>query len=245
MYIRYLNKSNFYIKYMQLYAMRQAIANLQMEDQDTDLLSLDRTQAMFNNVIAFENALSKNIEKIGPYDLIDIAADVNNGIYPKGFRKTQVEVKRATNFFPPSAKLVPQSIYTLFDNYHNIWVDRPIYEKEARLHIELVRIQPFEDGNKRSTRILTNVNLWRQNKAPIIIPGCETDKYFSFIDDYDILGLAEYFRGKSEEEFQVMLELYRSLNGDSLDSDPDPIMELKENDVKVYMMAKIIIDDMR
>ena len=244
MYAQFLRKSDFYSKYMQLYAMRQAIANLQMEDSTTDLLSLNRTQEMFNNVLAFENYLDRpNNEKITPYDLMDIADTVNNGVYHRGFRKTQVDVKKAKNFYPPKAVQVPQLMYSLFDTYHNVWVNLPIYEKEARFHIELVRIQPFEDGNKRSSRILTNINLWNQNKAPIIIPGSETDKYFSYIDDYNVDAMTELFRNKSEEEFKIMLSLYKSINGDSLDY--DPLTTLKENDVKALIMAKRIIEDLK
>lgn len=208
MFAQFFKATDFYDKYIQLYTMRQAIANLEMEDNITDMLSPSRTQEMYNSVIAFENILAKQPEKISPYDLIDIAADINGDIYSKGFRKTQVEVKRASNFYPPSAREVPQIIYSIFNAYHNIWNELPVYEKEARMHIELVRAQPFEDGNKRSTRILTNYNLFMQNKAPVIISAEEIDKYFSFIDNYDIEGMASFLKAKSEEEFDILLDLY-------------------------------------
>ena len=242
MFAQFFKKTDFYDRYMQLYAMRQAIANLQMEDSVTDLLSSTRTQEMFNNVIAFENVLLRNPEKISPYDLMDIADDVNAGIYDRGFRKTQVEVRAATKFFPPSPREVPQAIYTTFDKYHNLWVNLPVYEREARLHIELVRIQPFEDGNKRSTRILTNYNLCKQNKAPVVIPGVETDEYFSYIDDYNVEALTAFFRKKSEEEFKIMLDLYRSTSNQDFD---DPFMQAQEADIKTMIMAKRIIDDIK
>lgn len=218
MFIQYFDKGDFREKYMRLYAMRQAIANLQMEDQKTNLLSRTRTQEMFNNVIAFENVLDRNPEKISPYDLVDIAEDVNIGQYSRGFRKTQVDVRKARSFFPPSARELPQRMYSLFDTYHKIWVDLPVYEKEARLHIELVRLQPFEDGNKRSTRILTNFNLIKQNKAPVIISGDETDEYFDYIDEYNVEGMTKLLKSKSEEELEIILDLYKSLNGDTFDN---------------------------
>lgn len=241
MFAQFFRKTGFYDKYMQLYAMRQAMANLQMEDDKTDLLSPIRTQEMYNNVIAFENILAKSPDKVSPYDLIDIASDINGSTYNKGFRRTQVEVKTAKNFFPIPPREVPQAIYSAFNAYHNIWIDLPVFLREAKIHIELVRIQPFEDGNKRSTRILTNYNLCKQNKAPIIIPGVDTDKYFAFIDNYDADGLAKYFRDKSEEEFQIMLELYRSTYGNEFTD--DAIINIKENDIKIFTMAKRIIDD--
>lgn len=241
MFANYFKKSKFYDRYMQLYAMRQAIANLQMEDNQTELLSPKRTHEMYNNVIAFDNILSKNPDRISPYDLIDIADDINTGIYTKGFRKTQVDVKKATNFYPPSPSMVPQAIYSLFNNYHNVWTDLPVYLKEAMFHIELVRIQPFEDGNKRSSRILTNYNLCKQNKAPVVIAGYETDEYFGYIDNYDADGMAAFLRKKSNEEFEILLDLYRSIYGDSLVD--DPFINLSDDDVKIYVMAKNLLDD--
>lgn len=90
-------------------------------------------------------------------------------------------------------------------------------KKEARFHIDFVRIQPFEDGNKRTARIITNYNLCRQNRAPVIIKGTETEEYFNFINEYDTDGFSNYLKKKSQEEFEEMLLLYELLNGDCLD----------------------------
>lgn len=240
MFAQFFKKTSYYDRYMQLYAMRQAMANLQMEDNKTDMLDPIRTHEMYNNVVAFENILAKKPERISPYDLIDIADDINGGIYNKGFRRTQVEVRKAHKFYPPSPMEVQPLVYAAFNAYHNIWIDLPVFIKEAKLHIELVRIQPFEDGNKRSTRILTNYNLCMQNKAPVIISGAETDKYFGYIDDYDADGMGDFLREKSEQEFKIMIDLYRANYGEDFD---DPINQAKEEDIKTLIMARRIIDD--
>ena len=36
--------------------------------------------------------------------------------------------------------------------------NRDIYEREALFHIGLMRIHPFEDGNKRTAKIIMNAN---------------------------------------------------------------------------------------
>lgn len=46
---------------------------------------------------------------------------------------------------------------------------RAFYEREAKFHIEFERIHPFEDGNGRTGRIITNAHLLHNNFAPIII----------------------------------------------------------------------------
>ena len=241
MFAQFLSKGNFYNKYMQLYAMRQAIANLQLEDNKTDILSLSRIQEMYNNVIAFENIIEMSPNKISPYDLIEINKAVNGGIFNSGFRKTQVDVRKAKNFYPPDAKNITSLIYSLFDTYHNIWIDAPLFIKESQFHIELVRIQPFEDGNKRTARILTNFNLCNQNKAPVVINGSETDRYFGYIDDYDVEGLAEFLKEKSEQELMIMVDLYRSIEPDS--NECDPIGSIAELDIGNIKVVKKLFKD--
>lgn len=243
MFAQFLMKDEFYKKYIQLYSMRQAIANLQMEDSKTEMLNPERTQEMYNNIAAFEYILKLNPDRITPYDLIDIADLVNKdiGYYAKGFRRTQVDVKKAKNFFPPSGRDVAPAVYSAFNAYHNIWFDLPVYEKEAKFHIELVRMQPFEDGNKRSVRILTNFNLLKQNKAPVVIPAKETDRYFGYIDDYNIDGLAKLLQEKSEEELEIMMDLYKSICGGTFES--NPLMNISDEDKKTFIKAKRLIDD--
>ncbi len=184
----------------------------------------------------FYSILNKNPDKISPYDLIEIANIINNGFYPKGFRKTQVNVRKANNFFPIAAKNVPNAIYSLFNAYNNIWNDLDVYEKEAKFHIELIRIQPFEDGNKRTARILTNFNLCKNNKAPIVINKEQTEQYFKYIDEYDVDKMTELFKQNSKQEFNVMLNLYQNICGDSIEQD---VEEAKtDNDVKLYKFIK-------
>lgn len=241
MFAQFFNKGDFYNKYMQLYAMRQAMANMQMEDSETDILNPTRTQELYNNVIAFQNIIHKAPEKISPYDLMDVNADVNAGIYDRGWRKTQVNVKRAKKFFPPQAIQIAPMVYSAFDSYHNIWLNLDAYEREARLHIELVRIQPFEDGNKRAARILTNYNLCYQNKAPVIITGSETDEYFGYIDDYDVEGMTKFLDKKSHEELEIMLDLYKSTVDDEVKN--SPMESIMDTDARNVRVAEKLFDD--
>lgn len=216
MFAEFLSRDKFYQKYMQLLATRMAIGNIEMENPNMKGTMTDHYLDIFNNMEAFRKLIEDNKGIVTPYDIADVAFRVTNEMY-QGFRKTQVEVRKAKKFYPIAASDVIPKMYSIMDNYYNVWDILPIYEKEARLHIELVRTQPFEDGNKRTARILTNYNLCKQNKAPIIITGVETDKYFSYIDNYDIDGFAEFLKEKSKSELGVMMTLYRSICGtDSL-----------------------------
>lgn len=211
MFAEFLKKDKFYEKYMQVLLTRMAIGNVEMENPDIQGTMSERYFDIFNNIEAFRQLVEENKDKITPYDIADVAYRVNNGEYNRGFRKTQVEVRKAKNFYPIEACYVVPKMYSLMDNYYNVWNMLPVYEKEAKLHIELVRTQPFEDGNKRTARILTNYNLCKQNKAPVIINGIETDKYFDYIDDYDVDGFAEFLKTKSKKELEVMMDLYKTI----------------------------------
>lgn len=226
----FFERDDFFNKYLDLFINRYTITNLTLEDAKTEASSPKRALEMYNNKLALTTLLFESPTKITPYDLINIANIINNGVYSKGFRKTFVEVKKAKNFIPIDAKDIPNAIYSLFDAYHNIWSELNPYEKEARLHIELVRIQPFEDGNKRTARTITNYNLLKLNKAPIIIGNDENNKYFDLIDNYDIKGLTEMFMQKSKEELTVMRELYNNIRNHN---------ELNfENECKIYTFVR-------
>lgn len=235
---QYLNNKNFLKRYLDNYALRQAIANMQLEKKEAEMVTqFEGNEEMEANIEGFDYIINSNPNKVTPYDLNEISYRVNNGFFQKGFRKTQVEVSKAKNFFPISAMQVPQAIYSLFDSYHNIWTDLPIYEKEARLHIEIVRIQPYEDGNKRSARILTSYNLCKQDKAPVIIPGRDTDEYFDYIDRYDVAGMTKYLENRSKEELQYMLNYYKKLVGDKIE-ESEPSSYTDDRDIKKYVFKR-------
>ena len=234
MFVEFLTKNDFRDEYLRLFNARFTIGNMDMEDKSTDIYSPKRSIEFFTNMKAFSEILEANPERISPYDLIDISANVNNEAYGKGFRKVAVEVPKAKHFEPMNARYIPEAMYSLFKNYHEVWTDLDVYEREARLHIEIVRIQPFEDGNKRSARILTNYNLLKNNKAPIVIPASQTDEYFDYIDNYDVEGLANLFRKKSVEELDVMMNLYKRMNID--DSFGEGLED--DSDIKLYKFVR-------
>lgn len=108
MFAAFLKKDEFYQKYMQLYASRFALGNLEMENPKIMIATPTSTIIMYNSMNAFMNLISQRKETLTPYDIADVAFDVNKdiGYFDKGFRKTQVEVRRAKKFFPPPAKEV-------------------------------------------------------------------------------------------------------------------------------------------
>lgn len=236
MFAEFLTKNEFFEKYMQLFATRFTMGSLRVEDSKTDLTSRKRAIEIYNNMEAFMNLIRKNPDKLSPYDVIDTAEIVNKNLnyFDRGFRKIAVEVRGAP-FVPIDAKYVTPEMYNLFDCYYNIWNILPEYEREARFHIKYIHIHPFEDGNGRTGRIITNYNLCKSNKAPIVINSRERNKYFSYINNNDVDSLADFFEKKSKEELEVMLDLCKTICGDNL---YDEQVSENDEDVRIYTLVR-------
>ena len=73
--------------------------------------------------------------------------------------------------------------------------DHPLPEFLAESHWSFVDIHPFDDGNGRTVRLITNYILLRKDLLPIVIRSADRDRYFGVLrraDAEDGLPLAEF-----------------------------------------------------
>lgn len=213
MFIEFSEDTMFKQKYMEEFAQRFSYFNSVVESE------CDKTEIYMANYRAFMNALNSKLAslnsplngKLNPYDIVDIANDVNKGIH-EGYRKINVQLNAATNFTPLYHSLIPNAMNELvYGNYHKIWDILDPYLREAKLHIALVQMQPFENGNKRTAKILTSINLMAADLAPIAIPPEQLSDYWTCINNSSSEDLAELFRLNSETELKAMLDLYQNV----------------------------------
>lgn len=61
-------------------------------------------------------------------------------------------------------------------------------------HIQIERIQPFEDGNSRIGRFLINYELIHNNTLPIVIPEEQRTRYFKCIAEQNTDKLSIFFQ---------------------------------------------------
>ena len=115
----------------------------------------------------------------------------------EGYRKVQVFIN-GTEYIPPEPEKVPNLMNYFIYNYNHD--EQDIFVKIATYHIEFERIHPFEDGNGRTGRLLLNYELIKNNITPVIITKNDRVKYFEYLNNQDILGLAEFLRELSTNE---------------------------------------------
>lgn len=115
----------------------------------------------------------------------------------EGYRTVQVFIK-GSEHIPPAPEKIPNLMTYFVYNYNHDEED--IFIKIARYHIEFEKIHPFEDGNGRTGRLLLNYELLKNNITPAVISKEERVKYFEFLRNNDISGLAVWLKELSTEE---------------------------------------------
>lgn len=205
-----MQNEEFKYNYILFFLDRFVYATADIEDSK----SIEERQKIIENLldsIKYIDDLSG--AKLSPYDFANIANFVNkdSGI-SEGFRKVNVTAGNHASWEPVPKEKIYYCLYSLLDNYYNVWTYRDIYEKEAEFHIRFMRIHPFEDGNKRIAKIILNSNLISQNCPPVVITEGETDLYYSFINNEDVKGFAKFLKERSYQEFYTVVSYYKIMN---------------------------------
>lgn len=178
-------------------------------DLEKGISSEERKIAIENLLSAFHYLMELDASKLSPVDVSTVGDFVNREDGIEGFRRIEVSAGNYAEWEPVPPRSIYYSIYSLLDNYYNVWTYRDVYEKEAEFHIMLMRIHPFEDGNKRAAKILMNANFVKQNYPPVIITEGDTEKYYNFINNQDVEGFANFLKERSLQELQTLISYYK------------------------------------
>lgn len=105
--------------------------------------------------------------------------------------KLRSELKRnvkiaGTSYVPPHWENLFKELENFFKWYHA--ENRKLHPLElaALIHLKLISIQPFVDGNSRLSRLLMNWVLWKKRYPPVDIPIKELENYYNALDKYQI-----------------------------------------------------------
>ena len=91
--------------------------------------------------------------------------------------------------------------------------DDPLPEFLAESHWTFVNIHPFDDGNGRTARLITNYILLRKNLLPIVIKSTDRDRYFGALkqsDAGDTKPLAEFMLAQLSWSLDLALRSVRA-----------------------------------
>ncbi|MEG0994585.1 MAG: Fic family protein [Bacilli bacterium] len=218
MFVEFVEKDEFYFEYLNFFIERFIYSSVSIEKEFTTPgkeetkieLENSKQRLMKNSVTAFKYLIERK-ERLDYYNIMEVGDIINSdtGITP-GFRK--IGVLTGSDFSAKNPRSIVPSLVSLLDSYYNIWTDLDVFEKEAMFHIEYMRIHPFEDGNKRSGKIILNSNLCHQDAAPVIITSQDTEEYYNYIINRDYLGFANFLRQRSAIEMNTMVGLYKMMN---------------------------------
>ena len=119
----------------------------------------------------------------------------------ESYRTVQVFIQ-GSEHIPPVPEKIPNLMNYFIYNYNHD--EQNIFYKLAKYHIEFEKIHPFEDGNGRTGRLLLNYELIKNNLPPVVISKDDRVKYFEFLKNDDIIGLAEWLKDLSNQENERM-----------------------------------------
>ena len=91
-----------------------------------------------------------------------------------------------TSYVPPTWNKIEKELNIFFKWYKS--ENRKLHpiELASLIHVKLISIQPFMDGNSRLSRLLMNWVLWKKDYPLIDIPVEDLEKYYTVLDKYQI-----------------------------------------------------------
>lgn len=67
--------------------------------------------------------------------------------------------------------------------YDGIWKELTVFERAVKLHMAIINIHPFSDGNGRVARLIMNYELIKNNYPPILINESQKLSYYAMIEE--------------------------------------------------------------
>ncbi len=236
MFLELKNKdSNYRRRYFDMLKYRLAYGSLELEGIDGDLADAIQSMKISNQLEAIDYMFEQqDTEDMSPMQYLRLLCEVAEratGGEIDNFRTTYATVN-GSNVERSNPNMIRNDLYYLVDDY-KYWIENcqsidELYEIEARFHIRLLHIHPFEDGNGRTARIILVYNLCNHNLAPCIITKEMKKEYCDYIENGDEKGLAALIKKLSEKELEAMVALYNELDRKGLIEDNIMTPEIQE-----------------
>lgn len=135
-----------------------------------------------NHAEALEFIENLKNHPLSEYDIKSIHSIILDGIDRENagkYRTTNVEIAGATHPVTPNY-LVPESISNLLKWYHS---EEITLERIIEFTCKFINIHPFIDGNGRTSRLLTNLELLKLGYPPITVLAVDRLEYYQVLDN--------------------------------------------------------------
>lgn len=91
-----------------------------------------------------------------------------------------------TTYVPPKWDQVDKELDSFFKWYSSVNRKVHVIELAALIHLKLISLQPFADGNSRLSRLIMNWVLWKRKYPLIDIRIEDLENYYDVLDKYQI-----------------------------------------------------------
>lgn len=108
----------------------------------------------------------------------------NAGKYKKNINYLINSRGEEINFTNPS--LVEDRMNLLKIKYYSEWQRLTVFERAINLHMAIINIHPFSDGNGRVARLIMNYELIKNHYPPVNINESQKLSYYSVIEEINI-----------------------------------------------------------
>ncbi len=116
-----------------------------------------------------------------------LLSGVDNSIAGKLRNELKRDVKIVgTSYVPPKWNEVEREFKNFFKWYKAENRRLHALELASLVHLKLISIQPFVDGNSRLSRLLMNWILWKKSYPLVDIPIEDIENYYDVLDKYQI-----------------------------------------------------------
>lgn len=172
-----------------------------------------RKKNLINILKAFKY-LIEDTDRLSMGDVIKVGNMVNEGYdIPEGLRKTVVTAGNKANWEPAEPYRIPQDLMHLLNDYYYMWEGLDPYLRESMFHIKYMHLHPFEDGNKRSGKLIMASNMWKNGITPAVITNADTDIYYELLNNMDYDRFALFLKQRSVNETSIMCAFYKQRKG--------------------------------
>lgn len=143
-----------------------------------------------------------NLKSISIDNILKLAGIINQKLSTEVLRDYDLDIESV-----PKGINVYQKLVSILNIYHTLWMDLPIFEREALLNIHLMKARTFKSNNEFICLFILIKNLIGNYYPPIIIG--DKEKYYQILKSGDALKFADEINDKYKIELNIIIELYK------------------------------------